>query len=88
MGAEHTQVWGWGVEETPRPALGVITETTEDFWWIAELFLAGNGRNATCDQTSDAGTEPWTLEPEARNVSGFPKVPVLARVKADAWRGA
>lgn len=73
VGAEHTQVWGWGVEETPRPALGAETETTRDFWWIAELLLAENGRHAACDQISDAGTEQGTLKPGTRNVYGFPK---------------
>lgn len=86
-GAEHTQVWGWEVEKTSRPALGVIIETTGDCWEIAELFLAGNGRNAACDCISEAGTEPGTLEPETRKVCGFPKDPVLARPEAGPWRG-
>lgn len=47
-GAEHIQVWGREVEKTPKPALGARTETAGDFWWIAELFLAGNGRNGLC----------------------------------------
>lgn len=63
---------GLGSGESPRPALGGITETTGGVWWIAEFFLAGNGTNAACDQISEAGAEPGTLGPETRNVYGFP----------------
>lgn len=66
-GLSTPRVWGWGVKEIPRAALGVVIETIGDFWWIAELFLAGNGRNAACVsrfQRQELNLGPWNLKPE------------------------
>lgn len=66
VGAEHTQVWGWEVEETPRSALGVITVTIGDFWWIAEFSHQGIAeiQPVTRFQMQELNLGPWNLKPE------------------------
>lgn len=57
VGAEHTQVWGWGVEETPRAAPGAKMLS---FPWhgMAEM------QPVTEFQMQELNLGPWNLEPE------------------------
>lgn len=88
VGAEHTQGVGLGSEGNPQSCTGC---GNWDHWRFLVDCWAFPGREwqkcSLCEQISEAGTEPGTLEPETRNVYGFPKVPVLARPKAGPWRG-
>lgn len=43
------------------PALSVITEVTEDFWWTTVLLLVGDGSDADCDQISSSRSWTWDL---------------------------
>lgn len=66
VGAEHTQVWGWGVEETPRAAWGVKMETTRDFGGLLSFSWQGMAemQPVTRFQMQELNLGPWNLEPE------------------------